>query len=68
MRVLALIVVDPDAPVGTFAHLLARNIDPQAGGLREGESARSSPAREGASALTSAPRLIDSFRTRRAFH
>jgi Raf kinase inhibitor-like YbhB/YbcL family protein len=38
-RALALVVDDPDAPVGTFTHWLAANIGPDAGGLAEGESA-----------------------------
>ena len=36
---LALLVLDPDAPAGTFAHWVAWGLAPAAGGLAEGERA-----------------------------
>ncbi len=38
-RTLALIVHDPDAPSGDFVHWLAWNLDPEPGGLGEGDPA-----------------------------
>jgi hypothetical protein len=40
-RALALIVDDPDAPSGVFAHWVAWGLDPAKGGLGEGEAAPS---------------------------
>jgi Raf kinase inhibitor-like YbhB/YbcL family protein len=38
-RALALVVDDPDAPGRTFLHWLAWGLEPEAGGLEEGEAA-----------------------------
>jgi Raf kinase inhibitor-like YbhB/YbcL family protein len=38
-RSLALIVHDPDAPIGDFVHWVGWNIDPEVGGLDEGAHA-----------------------------
>jgi Raf kinase inhibitor-like YbhB/YbcL family protein len=38
-RSLALVVDDPDAPDGVFVHWVAWGLDPDAGGLGEGEAA-----------------------------
>jgi Raf kinase inhibitor-like YbhB/YbcL family protein len=38
-RSIAVICEDPDAPSGTFVHWVAWGIDPEAGGLGEGEPA-----------------------------
>jgi Raf kinase inhibitor-like YbhB/YbcL family protein len=40
-RSIAVICEDPDAPSGTFVHWVAWGIDPEAGGLDEGEAAPS---------------------------
>jgi Raf kinase inhibitor-like YbhB/YbcL family protein len=37
-RSIAIICEDPDAPTGTFVHWVGWGVDPQAGGLGEGES------------------------------
>jgi phosphatidylethanolamine-binding protein (PEBP) family uncharacterized protein len=66
-RALALVVDDPDAPAGTFAHWLGWALDPAAEGLGEGEAApvegattsgptaTAGPARRPATAATATP-------------